>query len=72
MCTCCVNSGATYPVPDLVDEASRDAVAHDSWTPYNLATSDCPPTASRAVLIIDPEGLARARSIWAKAGYTGE
>lgn len=67
-----LNNGATYPVADFADETSRAAVADDHWTPYNLATPDCPPNASRGVPTIDPEGLARVREVWAKAGYTGE
>lgn len=66
-----LNNNASYPVPDFTDEASRAAVADDHWSPYNPEAPDRPPYASRGEPTVDPEGLARARKIWAKSGYTG-
>ncbi|MCX5670663.1 MAG: hypothetical protein NTU94_05005, partial [Planctomycetota bacterium] len=65
--------GAPFEMPDFRKEASRAPFANDHWTPFAKTEGpDRPPTASRGEPPLDPKGLAIARKVWRRMGYTGE
>ncbi len=64
--------GAPFPMPDFANDAERKAFAHDNWTPFDLGSPKRPPVASRGDPVVSRDGLAKARKVWKKLGYTGE
>ena len=65
--------GAPFEVPDFRREKVRKAYENDHWSPWPKdAGPGQPPPSILGVPKPSREGLARARKIWKKLGYTGE
>lgn len=64
-------SGGPFEMPDFRREASRATFANDHWTPFSNRAGR-PPIASQGEPSLNPKGLALARKVWKKMGYTGK
>lgn len=69
----CLEEGKPFEVPDFGDEAARQAVTGDHWSPFpEDAGPRQPPPSIRGYVAPAPEVIAGAREQWAKQGYQGE
>ena len=69
----CLEEGKPFRLPDFRNEAQREGVEDDHWSPYpEDAGPGQPPPSIRGLIEPSAEALAHAREVWQRHGYRGE